>query len=46
MKLTVEALAQNQESYAMHMEIVAASWTFAECDQNRGNNQKNNPHSE
>lgn len=28
MKLAVEAFAQNQESYAMHVKIVTASWTF------------------
>jgi hypothetical protein len=29
MKLTVEAFAQKQKSHPVHMEIVAASWTFA-----------------
>ena len=29
MKLAVETFAQNQKRHPMHMEIVAASWTFA-----------------
>ena len=28
MKLAVEALAQNEESYAVHVEVVAAPWAF------------------
>ncbi len=27
MKLAVEAFAQNEESYAVHVEVVAAPWT-------------------
>ncbi len=46
MKLAMEAFAQNQESYAVHMKIVAASRTFAERDKNRGNNQQQYPDSE
>ncbi len=46
MKLAVEAFAQNEESYAVQMEVVATPWTFAECNQYRGNNKKNNPDGE
>jgi len=28
MELAVETFAQNQESYAVHVEVVAAPWTF------------------
>ena len=43
MKLTVEAFAQNQKSYAMHMEIVAASWTSTKRNQKSGYDQNDNP---
>ncbi len=46
MKLAMEAFAQDQQSDAVHVEVVAAPWTFTECNQNRGNNQKNNPDGE
>lgn len=43
MKLTVETFAQNQKSHPMHMEIVAASWTFAYCCQKSEYDQHGNP---
>ena len=46
MKLAVETFAQDQQSDAVHVEVVAAPWTFTQCNQNGGNNQKNNPDGE
>ena len=43
MELAVETFAQDQKSYAVHMEIVAASWTLAECGHKSGYDQNDNP---
>jgi hypothetical protein len=43
MKLTVEAFAQEQKSHPVQVEIVAASWTFAERGQKSDQYQNSHP---
>lgn len=45
MKLTVKTFTQNQKSHAVKMEIVAASWTFAQGDQKSDYEQYYQPYS-
>jgi len=46
MKLTVEAFSQDQQCHAVHMEIVSAPGTFAQCNQKCCNNQQHYPDAE
>jgi hypothetical protein len=45
-KLTVEASAKYQKGYSVNMKIVAASRAPAECSQESGYDQENNPYAE
>ena len=42
----METLAQNQERHPVYVEIVAASWTPAECGKERGYDQEDYPDAE
>ena len=46
MKLTVEAFSKNQKSHSVQVEIVATTWTFAECNQKCDEDQQRNPEPE
>jgi hypothetical protein len=46
MKLTVKTFAQNKKGHAVHVEIVAASRAFAQCNQKSGDHKRENPDAE
>lgn len=43
MQLAVEASSEHQKCHTVQMEIVAAAWAFAECDQECACEQHDNP---